>query len=74
MEFTLSNANHFAELTLLLMLSGAQCGKCGFGTRKTSKNWARCKRCNERVPIRSMADAQAELDKRVIVEVNRRTT
>ena len=33
----------------LLMASGAMCPKCGFGTRVTSKNWARCKKCGERV-------------------------
>lgn len=34
-----------------LMANGAMCPKCGYGTRKTSKRWARCKRCNERVQL-----------------------
>lgn len=33
----------------LLAHTGAMCPKCGYGTRKTSKNWAKCKRCGERV-------------------------
>lgn len=28
---------------------GGMCPKCGHGTRATSKNWARCKKCNARV-------------------------
>lgn len=37
----------------LLMMSGAMCPKCGFGTRKTSKRWRRCKResCGERLRL-----------------------
>jgi diketogulonate reductase-like aldo/keto reductase len=36
-----------------LMLTGAACPKCGYGTRKTSKNWRRCKResCGERIQM-----------------------
>ena len=32
-----------------LLHNGDMCPKCGYGTRKTSKRWAKCKRCNERV-------------------------
>ncbi len=32
-----------------LLDMGAMCPKCGHGTRVTSKNWARCKQCGERV-------------------------
>lgn len=32
-----------------LIYSGAMCPKCGYGTRKTSKRWAKCKKCGERV-------------------------
>lgn len=32
-----------------LALSGALCPECGHGTRATSKKWARCKKCGERV-------------------------
>lgn len=38
---------------LVLLVMGAMCPKCGYGTRKTSKRWARCKRCNERVSLRT---------------------
>lgn len=40
----------------LLMASGAMCPKCGFGTRVTSKKWARCKKCGERVERVKMED------------------
>lgn len=45
---------------LLLVGSGAMCPHCGWGTRATSKNWARCKKCGERVkrlPMETVADA-----------------
>lgn len=35
----------------LLMASGSMCPDCGYGTRKTSKNWAKCKKCGMRVPL-----------------------
>lgn len=31
-----------------LLHTGSMCPKCGFGTRVTSKRWARCKKCGER--------------------------
>lgn len=37
----------------ILMDMGAMCPKCGFGTRVTSKKWAKCKRCGERVARRA---------------------
>jgi len=33
---------------------GAMCPKCGFGTRVTSKRWAKCKKCGERVERREL--------------------
>ena len=45
----------------LLLGSGAMCAKCGYGTRVTSKRWARCKKCGERVRRRSMEDVAAAL-------------
>jgi len=33
----------------LLLFGGDMCPECGFGTRKTSKRWARCQRCGKRV-------------------------
>ena len=41
---------------VLLMASGAMCPKCGFGTRVTSKRWAHCKKCGERVERVKMSD------------------
>jgi len=40
----------------LLAASGAMCPKCGHGTRATSKKWARCKKCGERVERVKMQD------------------
>ena len=40
----------------LLVYSGGMCPKCGYGTRVTSKRWAKCKRCGERVARRSLDD------------------
>lgn len=45
----------------LLMGSGAMCPKCCHGTRVTSKRWARCKKCGERVARRDMKDVAAEI-------------
>lgn len=47
----LANAKGLASFFSILMLTGAACPKCGYGTRKTSKNWRRCKRetCQERI-------------------------
>jgi hypothetical protein len=43
------------ELMLgLLLHTGAMCPKCGFGTRVTSKRWAKCKKCGERVERREL--------------------
>ena len=40
----------------LLVASGGMCPKCGFGTRVTSNNWSRCKKCGERVKRVKMSD------------------
>lgn len=51
---TLEGLSLFIEL---LLHTGAMCPACGFGTRKTSKRWARCKRCGERVERRALPEA-----------------
>ena len=33
----------------ILLYQGYMCPECGYGTKVTSKNWARCKNCNKRV-------------------------
>jgi len=43
-EFCLADKPNLINLFALLMLDGSMCPKCGYGTRKTSKNWRRCKR------------------------------
>lgn len=48
-------------VTLLLLLSGSLCPKCQYGTRVTSKRWAKCKRCGERIPRKTMDDAAKEI-------------
>lgn len=35
----------------MLLHDGAMCPKCGYATKKTSKRWAKCKKCGERVSI-----------------------
>lgn len=35
---------------------GATCPTCGYGTRVTSKRWAKCKRCGERVERRGLPE------------------
>jgi len=50
-EFCLADKPNLINLFALLILDGSACPKCGYGTRKTSKNWRRCKRpeCGERI-------------------------
>ena len=57
----LATATGINLMGALLMGSGAMCPKCCHGTRVTSKRWARCKKCGERVPRRKMEDVAAEL-------------
>lgn len=42
------------KLLGVLVYCGDMCPKCGYGTRYTSKNWARCKKCGERVQRRAL--------------------
>lgn len=60
-RFTLANRNHVGLFFEILVLQGALCLKCGHGTRTTSKRWARCKECDERVPRRTMEEVEAML-------------
>lgn len=52
-QFTFVDEPFFSNLIALLMANGSMCPKCGYGTRKTSKNWRRCKRetCGERLHL-----------------------
>ena len=70
MDHVLARRDGLALVLALLLGSGAMCPKCGFGTRVTSKRWAKCKRCGERVLRRTMEDV-GEGATRVRVEVMR---
>ena len=48
-KFSFANEDHLNLFIGLLVHQGAMCPKCGYGTRVTSKRWAKCKRCGERV-------------------------
>jgi uncharacterized protein (DUF983 family) len=44
----------------LLCLTGSMCPKCGYGTRRTSKRWARCKQCGDRVARCDIKDVKVK--------------
>jgi len=46
----------------ILVYMGAMCPKCAFGTRVTSKRWARCKRCGERVERKSLPTSDSKVN------------
>jgi hypothetical protein len=48
----LATATGIVAVVGLFLAAGDMCLKCGFGTRVTSKRWAKCKRCGERVERR----------------------
>jgi tRNA(Ile2) C34 agmatinyltransferase TiaS len=54
----LATATGVSLIVAFLLHDGAMCPKCGHGTRATSKRWARCKRCGERVRREVNAGAQ----------------
>ena len=57
-EHPLCTEEGLALFVGLLSYSGAMCPKCGHGTRRTSKRWAKCKKCGERVERRSLDSIQ----------------
>ena len=54
-KLRLANRDHLTLVVGALVVMGAMCPTCGHGTRATSKRWARCKKCGERVPRRVIA-------------------
>jgi hypothetical protein len=59
---------HKGGITIVLGLlfgQGAMCAKCGYGTRATSKNWARCKKCGHRNRRRTIEEASALMDQAI---------
>lgn len=55
-DFSLANRQHLMTFMGVLLHMGALCPKCGYATRNTSKRWAKCKRCGERVERRKLDD------------------
>ena len=53
-EHPLATKDGLALFLGCLFHVGAMCPKCGFGTRVTSKKWAKCKKCGERVERREL--------------------
>lgn len=53
-KHVLATKSGLAMFVGLLAYQGALCPKCGWGTRRTSKRWARCKKCNARVERREL--------------------
>lgn len=54
-RFSLANLSHLSIVVGLMVATGGMCAKCGHGTRVTSKNWARCKKCGEKVRRHKLA-------------------
>ena len=54
MDHPLAHKDGPALLMALLFYQGAMCPKCGHGTRVTSKRWAKCKKCGEKVERREL--------------------
>lgn len=48
-QYPLATKTGIEMMFAMMIYNGDMCHKCGHGTRKTSKNWARCKKCGERV-------------------------
>lgn len=46
----LAHVDGIAAVLAVLAIKGDLCTKCGYATRYTSKNWAKCKQCGNRVP------------------------
>jgi hypothetical protein len=55
-RFTLANLGNLRLFVGILAYTGALCPKCSYGTRRTSKRWAVCRRCGERVPRRELPE------------------
>jgi len=62
-RFSLANEEHLELFLRMLVYTGAACPKCGHGTRRTSKRWAKCKKCGERVERRELPQSPAQSDK-----------
>lgn len=59
----LATRGGIAYVHAYLLFTGAMCPKCQYGTRVTSKRWARCKKCGERVARRTESDFTEMLER-----------
>jgi len=59
-KYPLATKTGIEMMITMLIVSGAMCHKCGYGTKKTSKRWARCKRCGERVEIKEVLKGEVK--------------
>jgi len=64
MSQVLANKDGIAIVIALMIHSGGMCPKCGHGTRATSRKWAKCKKCGERVERRELEAAAQKGDDR----------
>lgn len=62
-KFSLANKDHLQVFCDILFIIGAICPKCGYGTRRTSKRWARCKKCGERVERHDLKNIHVHKEK-----------
>lgn len=60
MKHVLAHKQGLEMFVGLLCATGAMCPKCGHGTRRTSKRWARCKKCRERVERHELEDIKVK--------------
>ncbi len=67
MRNPLASLTGITLVTHLLLESGALSPCCGFGTRVTSKRWARCKKCGGRVVRRGMDSVADEIKAKLAV-------
>lgn len=65
LQHVLARKDGLEMVLALLFAQGAMCEKCGFGTRATSKNWARCKKCGHRNRRRTLEQIDAEIAARL---------
>lgn len=61
-RFSLANLDHLGLFCRILLMQGTLCPRCGHSTRRTSKHWGRCRKCDERVPRRTEEEVGAMLE------------
>lgn len=56
MNEVFSTTEGLETVCTLLVYMGAMCPLCAHGTRVTSKRWAKCKKCGNRVERRKLPE------------------